>query len=123
MTAKYGDCGERFQRWHIAATGHNHIRRDTLVIACPLPDADTFGAMLDGGVHCEPLRRGVLAGDDNVDVVAAAQAMVHYGQQAVCIRWKIDAHNLGFLVYDEIDEPGILVSEAVVILAPNVRCQ
>ena len=34
------------------------------------------GAMFDRGLHIEPLRRGLLAGHDHVDVVAAAQAMI-----------------------------------------------
>ena len=53
--------------------------------------------MLDGGIHPEPLRGGLLAGDDDVDIIAAAQAVVGHRQQCVGVRWQIDAHNLGFL--------------------------
>ena len=90
------------------------------VVARPVPDADARGAVLDRLVHRQPLRRGLLAGDDHVDVVAAAQAVVGHAQQAVRIRRQIDADDLGLLVDDVIDEAGILVAEAVVILPPDV---
>ena len=48
----------------------------SLVVAGPFPDADAGGAVLDGLVHRQPLRGRLLAGDDDVDVVAAAQAVV-----------------------------------------------
>ena len=76
--------------------------------------------MIDSGVHVEPLRGGVLAGDDDVDVMAAAQAVVHDGEQAIGIGRKIDAHDLRLLVDDVVNEAGVLVGEAVVVLAPDV---
>ncbi len=79
--------------------------------------------MLDGGVHGEPLRRRVFARDDHIDVMAAAQAMVDYRQQAVGIRRKVNTHDLGLLIDDVVDETGVLVGEAVVILAPDMRGQ
>ena len=72
-------------------------------------------------IHIQPLRRGLFAGDDDIDVVAAAQAVIRHGEQTVGIRRKIDADDLGLLVHDVIDEAGILVAEAVVILPPDVR--
>jgi len=65
----------------------------------------------------------VFARDDHVDVVAAAQAMVHYRQQAVGIRWKVNPHHLGLLIDYVVDETGVLVCKAVVILPPDVRGQ
>ena len=94
-----------------------------LVVAGPSPDADALRAVLDGGVDRQPLRRRVLARDHDVDVMSAAQAVVHHRQQAVCIRRKVDPHDLGLLVHDVVDETGILVSEAVVILTPDMRGQ
>jgi hypothetical protein len=41
------------------------------------------GAVLDRRVHRQPLRRRLLAGDDDVDVVAAAQAVVGHRQQVL----------------------------------------
>jgi hypothetical protein len=49
--------------------------------------------------------------------------MIHYGEQAVRIRRQVDAHDLGFLVDDMIDETGILMREAVMVLSPDVRGQ
>lgn len=40
-------------------------------------------------------------------------------EKAVSIRWKIDADNFRALVADHIEETGILMSESVVILAPD----
>ena len=65
----------------------------------------------------------MLAGDDDVDVVAAAQAVVHHRQQAVRIGRQVDPHDLGLLVDDVVDEARVLVREAVVVLAPDVRGQ
>ena len=123
MLAQDGDGGERLQRGHVAAAGHDHVGRNALVVAGPLPDADALGAVLDGGVHRQPLRRRVFARDHDVDVMPAAQAVVHHRQQAVGIRRQVDAHDLGLLVHDVVDEAGILVREAVVILPPDMRGQ
>ena len=71
----------------------------------------------------EPLRRGLLAGDDDVDAVLAAQAMVGDLEQRVGVRRQIDADDVGLLVDDMIDEAGVLVAEAVVVLAPDMRGQ
>jgi hypothetical protein len=79
--------------------------------------------MFDGGVHRQPLRRRMFARDHDVDVMAAAQAVIHHRQQAVGIRRQINAHDLGLLVHDVIDETGILMREAVVILPPDMRGQ
>ena len=98
------DRGQRLQRRHVAAARHDHVRFAALVVARPLPDADTGGAVLDGGVHVEPLRRGLFAGDDDVHVVAAAQAVIGHRQQRVGIRRQIDADDFGLLVHDVIDE-------------------
>ena len=68
----------------------------------------------------EPLGGGMFAGDDDVDVMAAAQAVVHDGEQAIGIGRKIDADDLGFFVDDVVDEAGVLMGEAVVILPPDV---
>jgi hypothetical protein len=118
-----GDGGERFQRGHVAAAGHDYIWCSALVVAGPRPDADALGAVLDGCVYRKPLRRRVFARNHDVDVVAAAQAVVHDRQQAVGIRRKVNPHDLGLLVYDVVDETRVLVREAVVILAPYVRGQ
>ena len=79
--------------------------------------------MLDRLVHRQPLRRRLLAGDDDVDVVAAAQAVVGHRQQAVGVGRQVDADDLGLLVDDVVDEAGVLMAEAVVVLPPDVRAE
>src|SRR5439155_25741080 len=118
-----GNGGERLERGHVATAGHDHVGGNALVVAGPLPDADALGAVLDGAVHRQPLRRRMFACDHDVDVMAAAQAMVHHRQQTVCVRRKVNTHDLGLLVHDVVDETGILVREAVVILTPDMRGQ
>ena len=77
----------------------------------------------DRGVHVEELRRGLLAGHDHVDEVAAPQALVGDRQQRVGVRRQPDAHDVGLLVDHMVDEAGVLVAEPVVVLAPDVRGQ
>ena len=79
--------------------------------------------MVDGGVHGQPLGGIMLAANHDIDVVQAAQAMIHGRQQAVGVGRKVDAHHLGLLVDDVVDESGVLVREAVVILPPDVGGQ
>ena len=117
------DSRQRLQRGYIAATDHDHVGLGTLVVRGPLPDADACCAVLDGGVHCQPLRRRVLARDDEVHVMATAQTVVHHRKQTVGVRWKVGSHHIRFLVHDQVDEAGILMREAVVVLTPDVRCQ
>ena len=77
--------------------------------------------MLDGRVHVEPLRLGLLSGDDHVDIIAAAQAVVGHRKQGIGVRRKIDADDVGFLVHHVVDEARVLMAEAVVVLPPDVR--
>ena len=49
--------------------------------------------------------------------------MVERGQQRVGIRWQIDADHVGLLVDDVVDETGVLVGEAIVVLPPDVRAE
>ena len=77
--------------------------------------------MGDGLVHRQPLGQLGLVGDDQVDVVGAAQAVVHRADQRVGVRRQVDAHELRLEVEDAVDEARILVREAVVLLAPERR--
>ena len=118
---RYG--GESLQRRHIPAAGHDHIRRLTLIVAGPRPGADARSTMPGGSVHRQPLRCRVLAGNHDIDILPTPQAMVHHGQQAVGIRWQVDADHAGLLVHDDVKEARVLVRETVVILTPDVRGQ
>ena len=75
----------------------------------------------DGVVHVEPLQRRLLAGDDHVDVLPAAQAVVGHRQQRVGVRRQVDPDDVGLLVHHVVDEARVLVGEAVVVLPPDVR--
>ena len=123
MLAKQIHGGQRLQRGHVAAAGHHHIRLASLVVAGPFPDSDAGRAMFDRLVHRQPLRSRLLAGDDDVHIVAAAQAVIGHRQQRVRVRRKIHADDLRFLVYHMIDESRVLVAESVVILPPDVGRQ
>ena len=63
----------------------------------------------------------LLVGDDDVDVVDAVEAMVGDRQQAVGVRRQVDAHHVGALVGDHVEEARVLVGEAVVVLSPDQR--
>ena len=114
---------EGFRARHVAGAGHHHVGIDAPIAAGPFPDAESFGAVLYRRVHVEPLQLGLLAGDDNVDVVAAAQAVIGHREQGICIGRQVDPNDLGLFVDRVIDETRILVGEPVVILAPHVRTQ
>ena len=68
----------------------------------------------------QPLGHRALARDDDVHVVAAAEAVVEDRQQAVRVGRQVDADDAGFLVDDVVEEAGVLVGEAVVILLPDM---
>ena len=114
--------GQSLHGGHVAAAGHDHFRA-AFVVRGPLPDAEARGAVGDRFVDGEPLRGGLLAGDDQVDVVPAAQAVVGYREQRVGVGRQIDAHHVGLLVQQVIDEAGVLVREAVVVLPPDQRTE
>src|ERR1700674_2358727 len=94
---------ERLQRWNIARAGHDDIGISAIV-AGPLPDTRAGGAVSRSLLYVEPLPFGLFARDDQVDVVATAQAMIGDRQQAIRVRRQINAHDVRFLVRDVIDE-------------------
>src|ERR1700732_4004669 len=120
MLAQWIDGRESLECGDISGTSHDPIRLGPLVSRGPLPNSDSVGAMLDGRFHVEPLQRRLLSSNDDVYVVAAAEAVIGYGKEGVGIRRQVNAHDVGLLVYDVVDEARVLVGEAVVVLAPNV---
>src|SRR5207253_842859 len=104
---------------YITGAGQHNVGI-AVVVAGPVPDAQPAGAVGEGGVHVQPYRCRLLAGDDDVDVVAAAQAVVGHRQQGVGIRRQVHPDHVGLLVHHVVDEAGVLVGEAVVVLAPHV---
>ena len=65
----------------------------------------------------------MLAGDDHIHVVPAAQAVIDGRQQAVRIGRQIDADDIGLLVDHMVEKAGILMREPIVILLPDMRRQ
>ena len=113
--------GQHLERRDVAGAAQHDVGLDAGVAAGPVPRADPARAVQDRVVHRQPVQRGLLAGHHDVDVVAAAQAVVHDRQQRVGVRRQVDADDLGLLVDHVVDEARILVGEAVVVLAPDVR--
>ena len=121
MSAQQVHRRQRFQRRHITAASHDHIRLAAAIIACPLPDADPGGAVLYGLVHIKPLGSRLFTGNNNIHIIAATETVIRHRKQTVGVRREIYAHDLGFLVYNVIDEARILMAKTVMILAPHVR--
>ena len=120
VLAEDRDGAQDLQGRGVSAAGHDDVGLGALVVAGPVPDADPLGAVHGGGFHGQPLGHGAFPGDDDVDVVAAAQAVVEDRQQAVRVGRQVDADDAGFLVDDVVEEAGVLVGEAVVVLLPDV---
>ncbi len=122
MRAQQRDGGERLQSRDVAGAGHDHVGI-AVVVARPVPDAGANGAVARGRLDIEPLPFRLLPRHDQVDVVAAAQAVVGDGKKAVGVGRKVDAHDIGLLVRDVIDEAGILMREAIMVLPPDMRSE
>ncbi len=65
----------------------------------------------------------LLVDHDQIDVVAAAQAMVGDRQQAVRVGRQVDSRHDAALGQQSVDEAGALMAEAVVIVAPAGRSE
>src|SRR5262249_61736294 len=70
-----GEGGERLERGHVARPRHDNIWI-LGTSACPFPDPGAHRAVAHRLVDVEPLPFRLLAGDDDVDAVAAAQTVV-----------------------------------------------
>ena len=79
--------------------------------------------MSDSVLHVEPLQLWLLINDDQVDIVAATEAVIGDREQAVGIWWQVDASDCAFFGEHGIDQPRSLMTEAVMIVAPAGRGQ
>lgn len=61
----------------ITARGHDDVGLAASVSAEVRPDTNTLGAMLDGSIHVKELEMVLLVGNDDVDIVVGADAVVH----------------------------------------------
>ena len=113
--------GQRLERRNVAGAGHDDVGILVALAGCPVPHAEPARAVVGSRLDRQPGGRRLLAGHDDVDVVAAAQAVIGDGEQGVRVGRQVDADHLGLLVHHVVDEAGILMRETVVILAPHVR--
>ncbi len=118
------DCGKPFQRRHRRWRTPSPLRTApvSLLAHCQeSPMARRCSGGSDGSRrHPEPLRRRLLAGDDD-DAAPTSQAVVGDPQQGVRVGRQIHAHERRLLVQHVVDEAGILVAEAVMLLPPDMR--
>ena len=115
---------QRLQRGYVARAGEHHVGDVAVVVAAgPLPDAGAARAVQRSLLGVEPVGLRLLAGDHDVDVVPRAQAVVVRRQQRVRVRRQVDPHDRRVLVHHHVEEPGVLVGGAVVVLPPDVRGQ
>ena len=61
ILAQHAHCGQCLQRRDITGAGHYYVRLAADVVAGPFPDTDARGAVLDGGVHVQPLQGRLFA--------------------------------------------------------------
>ena len=104
LLAQDGGRGERLEGRDVAAAGEHDVGLAVVVVRRPLPHAEAARAVDDCVVHGQVVERRLLAGDDHVDVVAAAQAVIGDGEEGVGVRRQVDADDLGLLVHDVVDE-------------------
>ena len=85
--------GQRLLRRHVAAAGQHDVGLLAGVGAGPRPDAEALGAVDDRLVDGGELQVLLLVGDDDVDAVGAAQALVGDRQQRVGVGRQVDARD------------------------------
>src|SRR4026209_2771374 len=76
VTAEEVDGSQSLQCRHISPASHYNIRLLAPVVAGPLPDSKPRSAVLDRLIHRQPLWGRLFTGDDDIDIVLAAQAVV-----------------------------------------------
>ena len=65
----------------------------------------------------------MLGRHDDVDIVAALDAVIEAAEQAVCIGRQVQTDNIRLFVGDVVKETRVLMGKAVVVLLPYVGSQ
>ena len=112
---------KRFQGRNVSRTRQHDVRLDVGIVARPRPNAEPFGTMRDRRIHIEPLRFAMLSRYDHVDVVLAAQAVIHDRKQRIGVWREVHSYDVRGLVHDDVEKTRILMCESVVVLPPHVR--
>ncbi len=94
-----------------------------MIAASPVPNANAGIAEMNGIRKREPLELRLLTSHNDVDEVSAPQASVSRHKQRIRIGRQIDSDHLRLLIRNKVDKAWILVAEAVVVLAPNMRAE
>src|SRR5437667_31716 len=69
-----------FHSHDITGTTQHHIRLKVTFIACPVPYGQTTGAVFNGFLHVQELKVRLLANDNEVHIIPAAETMVSDGK-------------------------------------------
>src|SRR4029450_8509798 len=76
VAAEKVDGSQGLQCRHVSAAHHDKLGLLPTVLAAPLPDSKPGSAVLDRLIHRQPLWGWLFAGDDDIDIVSAAQTVV-----------------------------------------------
>ena len=112
--------GQCLERRDVAATGHDHIGNRAASFEAKGQMPSPLVQWSSGLVHGQPIVLRLLSGDDDVDVVPAATGS---GRPPTAGSWcpaGSTPDDRGLLVDHVVDEAGILVGEAVVVLSPDM---
>lgn len=102
-----------------ADTDEHDIRIDARIRRVLFPNRAARDAVLVGFLWTEPGRSRVLAAYEQVDVVATAETVGERRDGAVGVWGQVDARDVVWQVEQRVDQPGVLVTETVVLLAPE----
>lgn len=88
----------------------------------PTPSRDALGELGASLVNRLEGRGGLLAAEDGVDAVGGLVDTLGHGKGHVGISRIVSVHDMRIvgLVEQQVDKAGVLVREAVVVLAPDM---
>src|SRR6185437_11149252 len=92
-----------------------------LVVTSFIPNTYPLGAMFDGSVNIHVLQMHLLVANNYVYIILTSQTVISDRQERIDVGRHVDASHGSTLVHYDINETGILVGKAVMILAPHGR--
>ena len=119
-------CSQGLERRHVAARGDHDVSLGERVGSrCPLPNRDTLGELGLGLVDRLEGGGGLLATEDGVDAVGGLVDALGHSEGHIGVGRIVSIHDMRVvgLVEQQVDKTGVLVREAVVVLAPHVARQ
>src|SRR5580698_8978110 len=79
--------------------------------------------MLKSLVHVQPLQLWLLAGGDDIDVIASPQTMIEDTQETVAVRRIVHADDFTPARQSIVDKACCLMAESIVIVTPCMTCE